>query len=86
MKKFRIKCLFIWITEKLGENFKTAISTFDKSKVNIIPLLHRSISGKSFLISDERFCGTKENYFKYSGGSIGEVLVKNKNSFEIWMK
>jgi hypothetical protein len=45
-----------WNTKNLGIEFNKSIHIFDLGKVNLIPLLHRSISGGHYLKSHKNFC------------------------------
>lgn len=76
-----------WNTNKLGEEFFKRIFEFNLRRINIIPLLHRSIAGGKFLKSHELFCGqSNSNYFEVTGNDIGSLILKNKNSLNIWCK
>ena len=76
-----------WNTRKLGEQFHTRIANFNVNQVNIIPLLHRSISGGRFLQSHKLFCNDeKANYFKVAGDALAEIMLKHRESFKIWCK
>jgi len=68
----------VWNTRMLGVAFRESCRMFNYKKVNILPLLHRSISGGRFLSSHRAFCRMEgENYFEYTAGKIAEVIVDN---------
>jgi hypothetical protein len=69
-----------WNTEKLGEEFRERVSSFDINKTNIIPLLHRSIAGGKFIESHNYFCNENKkdaNYFEYTSNEIAKLIEKN---------
>ena len=68
-----------WGAKELGNEFKQRMDVFDASKTNIIPLLHRSISGGKYLESHNQFCfwQANPNYFQIVGNRIADVLVLN---------
>lgn len=68
-----------WNTTELGKEFTQRTINFDDSRTNIIPLLHRSISGGHFLVSHRNFCFSKNaNYFEYVALSIAKIFIENK--------
>jgi hypothetical protein len=75
-----------WNTEKLGKQFIESIDNFSIiDKVNIVPLLHRSISSKNFVSSHKHFTNTRSegntygNYFEF----VSELLFpKFREIFE----
>lgn len=74
-----------WTTKKLGEEFFKRTTDFNIEKINIIPMLHRSIAGGKFLISHDSFCNKQSaNYFEVTGNVIGAIFFKNKLSLNIW--
>lgn len=74
-----------WNTKKLGNEFRTRIETFDINKINIIPMLHRSIAGGYFLKSHNYFSNMDEgNYFEYVGKGISKLLLDNKEKLKVW--
>ncbi len=76
-----------WGARKLGDEFRGRIGTLDPNKTNIIPLLHRSISGGKFLESHEYFCGEKgANYFEFAGGMIADKMLGYRQQLRIWIE
>jgi len=70
-----------WNTKKLGEDFRNRIINFKVDKINIIPLLHRSISGGKFIESHNYFCNKNgANYFEYVSKEITEKIINNKDN------
>lgn len=75
-----------WGTRRLGDEFRTRIGEFKMERPNLIPLLHRSISGGKFLESHEYFSGMVEgNYFEYVAEHIAKIIIERKNRFDIWI-
>lgn len=76
-----------WNTENLGVEFFKRTSEFNLQKLNIIPLLHRSIAGGNFLKSHYLFCKkTNSNYFEEVGNIVASIFLKNENELTIWCK
>jgi hypothetical protein len=76
-----------WGSNRLGDEFRRNIGEFDINKSNVIPLLHRSISGGKFIKSHENFCGQDDaNYFEVVGNSIADILLQNKDQLKIWIE
>lgn len=76
-----------WTTKQLGNEFFNRTVNFDLSKINIIPLLHRSIAGGKFLVSHNSFCNKQNaNYFEEIGLTIGLIFYNNFKSLNIWCK
>ena len=75
-----------WNTERLGSQFRARVSEFDVNKTNLIPLLHRSISGIHFLRSHHVFCNFDEaNYFTFVGTEIAKLLIKSTGQLDVWI-
>jgi len=78
-----------WGTRLLGNEFRQRISNFDSRKVNVIPLLHVSISRGKFLEAHEYFvdpnCKKLANYFEYVGSNLGRLLVDKLDLDQIWI-
>jgi hypothetical protein len=77
-----------WDTERLGVAFRESIKTFEPSKTNTMPLLHRSIAGGSFLAGHANFTkgSSQRNYFEFVGIAIGELLTTHLLGREIWVR
>jgi hypothetical protein len=75
-----------WGARQLGDEFRKRINGFDTLKGNILPLLHRSISGGKFIQSHDQFSGGEGvNYFDYTGGEIARVLIDKFDGLPIWI-
>lgn len=75
-----------WGARHLGEAFRESVDNFDSDGVNLIPLLHVSISRGRFLESHEYFCGNEaENYFEYVGKKISDLMMSHFLKANIWM-
>lgn len=75
-----------WRTERLGAEFRQSIQEFSVPGINILPLLHRSISGGHFLVSHDRYCGFRgANYFQFVGSQIANKLLEHKKELHIWL-
>jgi hypothetical protein len=76
-----------WGARKLGDEFRYRIGNFDITKTNIVPLLHRSISGGKFIKSHEYFCDKEGvNYFEVVGGKIADMLLQYSDQLDIWIE
>ena len=76
-----------WTTAELGREFRRSIEGFNPREVNVFPLLHRSIAGGHFLKSHKDFTGASDgNYFDYVGGEIGTLLLKHKDTLNVWIE
>ncbi len=77
----------LWNTKELGKQFRARTSNFNINSVNIIPLLHRSISGGRFLQSHKLFCDNENaNYFKETSDILSIILLEYKERLKIWCK
>ncbi len=75
-----------WGARELGREFDQRIAHFDAASTNILPLLHRSISGGKFIQSHDYFCNQAgANYFEYVGNRIAERLIENREKLHIWI-
>ena len=76
-----------WGARRLGDAFRLAVENFDFASVNLIPLLHVSISRGRFLEAHDYFCGSGGgNYFEYVGREICALLTSHLSRADIWMK
>lgn len=80
-----------WTSAELGKGFKAAIENFSAEDINILPLLHISVSYGKFLDGQADYCGicrckynrnTDYNYFAYVGERIAEKLAHYKAHFQ----
>ena len=74
-----------WGAKTLGIEFEQRISQFNLNTTNILPLLHRSISGGKFIQSHDYFCGKGNNYFEHVGSRIAKQLIQHRNQLRIWV-
>lgn len=75
-----------WGAAELGSQFKERIKEYNESRVNILPLLHVSISRGRFLESHKYFVGGKNgNYFKFVGHQLAELFVNEFAQEPIWI-
>ncbi len=79
-----------WGTMQLGNEFRKRVISYNSAKVNILPLLHVSISRGRFLESHKYFVGREAedfpNYFEYVGGKLAELFSQLLLSEPIWVK
>lgn len=76
-----------WGARRLGVEFRQRISEFSPKITNLLPLLHRSISGGKFRESHEYFCGQPgANYFENVGTRIADTLIQYKSQLPIWIE
>jgi len=75
-----------WGAQTLGDEFRNAVAAFQHDVINLIPLLHISISGGKFLESHRAFCQIDEaNYFQYVGEQLGRLVLSHEQSLNIWI-
>lgn len=76
-------------TKLLGEKFRNRIEKYNENGVNIIPLLHVSISREKFLEAHRDFVGaygnTPLNYFDYVGVELADLLLARLLDRPIWI-
>ena len=73
-----------WGAERIGLEFRKAIGSMHLDRINVVPLLHATISRGHFLKSHELFCGYEgANYFEDVALSLSEVLLVNQNMPEL---
>lgn len=72
--------------EDLGVRFREVDERFDPQKVNIFPLLHASVARASWASIGKWFSGPdkEDNYFKYVGQRIGDILLRHGRDWPIW--
>ena len=76
-----------WGARRLGDEFRRRIGEFSPDRTNVLPLLHRSISGGKFIESHEYFCGQPGiNYFEMVGGDIADRLIQYRDQLHIWIE
>ena len=75
-----------WGAVELGNEFSKRLGKFNLGRVNLLPLLHRSIAGGYFLSAHRDFCQQEgANYFDYVGEKIAEQLLKHRLELPIWI-
>ena len=78
-----------WTTRRLGEEFRKRLALYDSTRVNILPLLHVSISRGRFLESHSYFVGDvgKEpaNYFEFVGTELAQLFLRQRKHLPIWV-
>lgn len=75
-----------WGAKRLGIEFRQRIQKFDPSKINILPLLHTSISRGRFFESHNYFTDqVGGNYFEFVGNHIADKLLKYDQDLKIWI-
>ena len=77
-------------TKLLGEQFRKRVANFRDNKVNVIPLLHASISRGKFLESHRDFVdghgSEPPNYFEYVGKELANLLLVSLSKRSIWVE
>lgn len=69
-----------WTEEVLGREFLSALEEYDAGRINMIPLLHNSVS-KKFWEAHKRFAegpdsdSDTKNYFKFAGHNLGKFFL-----------
>lgn len=75
-----------WTTQKLGEEFRCRLANFSLSDIDVIPLLHRSISGGRFLSGHHYFCGNADaNYFEHTASLIAKKFLEHREALHVWI-
>lgn len=77
-----------WNTESLGDEYRQRLNAFTPNTLNLIPLLHTSISRGRFISSHQQFCrhGDDANYFDYIGIQIAHKIYEYERQLDIWIK
>lgn len=76
-----------WSAKGLGQDFRHCAKMFDLSTTNLMPLLHRVVSGGKFVQSQDHFCGKEGvNYFEYVGYQVADLLIENEANIDVWIK
>jgi hypothetical protein len=75
-----------WTTKRLGEEFGLSVKGFNHREVNVFCLLHVSIARGKFLESHKNFTREDDgNYFDLVAREIGTLLLKHKDTLNIWV-
>lgn len=76
-------------TKLLGEQFRSRVKNYRDDRVNVIPLLHVSISWGKFLESHRDFVdghgSTPPNYFDYAGTELADLLMARFSDRLVWV-
>ncbi|MBM4461457.1 MAG: hypothetical protein FJ011_27490 [Chloroflexi bacterium] len=76
-----------WGARTLGEQFRSSIGEFEPTRVNVLPLLHTSISRGRFKESHDYFSGQEGgNYFEFAGNAIAGKLMQYQSALRIWIE
>jgi len=76
-----------WTCKNLGEEFRKRIDDFDPNEPNLFPLLHATIARGHWQQAHDDFTKTKgENYFKFAGGALGDLLKRHWDKCDVWVK
>jgi hypothetical protein len=76
-----------WSSSILRDEFERSITNFDVNQTNRIPLLRRVIASDKFQETSNYFSSNdREQYFQHVGTRISEMIIQNKESFNIWIK
>jgi hypothetical protein len=75
-----------WSAGRLGREFSGRIRDFEPGMINLLPLLHRGVSGRHFLEAQEYFCGRKGiDYFEAVGRQLADTMLQYRNQLPIWI-
>lgn len=78
-----------WSTERLGEEFKKRLALYESTRINVLPLLHVSISRGRFLKSHSYFVGEggkkPANYFEFVGTELAQLFLTKCKNLPIWV-
>ncbi len=79
-----------WGTAQLGTEFRKRINSYNAFDINVLPLLHISISRGKFLESHRYFVGEEGekpvNYFEFVGNKLAELFLQKLTSEAIWIE
>lgn len=76
-----------WGARRLGEEFRSNIPGFSPDAINLLPLLHRTISGGKYIESHEYYCNQPgANYFDYVGNQIADILLRYPDKLKVWIE
>jgi hypothetical protein len=77
-----------WGARNMGQEFRRRVSAFKfETPTTLLPLLHRSVAGGSFLSSHKQFCANDAaNYFLEVGTALGEILLVHRDKLDCWAK
>jgi hypothetical protein len=75
-----------WTTKTLGEEFRQRVIYFDRSRINLFPMLHASIARRYWWKSHREFTGNDDgNYFEFTGMALGNLLKEHAAELDIWV-
>ncbi len=75
-----------WSTKRLGEEFRHSVDEFCPDRINLVPLLHVSISRGRFLESHRYFtCDENGNYFDYVAEKVSALLLRYEDDLDVWV-
>jgi hypothetical protein len=76
-----------WSAKRLGDEFRKRIRDFEPGESNVLPLLHRRISGSAYMESYEHFIGEAGgDYFEVVGAALAETLLRYRRQLPIWIE
>lgn len=76
-----------WSVKSLGVEFRQRINQFDPNMINILPLLHASISRGRFIDNHKDFTEPEDgNYFEFVGNHIADRLLAHRQHLKIWIE
>ena len=79
--------ILYWTTKRLGAEFGLSVEKFNPLEVNVFTLSHVSIARGHFLKSHENFTGGGNgNYCDLAGRAIGTLLLKHKDTLNVWVR
>lgn len=76
-----------WSTIILRNEFEKSMENFDISKTNVIPLLRRVVATDKLIETRNYLSLTdRETYFQHVGSEIADIIIKNRDNMDIWIK
>ncbi len=76
----------VWGARSMGDNFRSVINDFSLKSINILPLLHVSISRGRFIESHNYFSDDiGGNYFEHTGNLLSDKFIEHKDELDIWL-
>lgn len=69
-----------WGVTELGRAFRKSCEQFHPKEITIFPLLHQTVA-LQWQHANKNFApNSTDNYFRYTGNALGELLNKNKSA------
>ncbi len=72
---------------ELGAEFRERMNHISAARINLLPLLHISISGGKCIQSHDYYCNeVGANYFQHVGSALARTLLENREQLPVWIE